>query len=96
MDILQKKNTYMKENEIKLLDRETCSFKVRVCHIYWSKINSKLFLPNAIVFLVCFSYRSLVKAIGIGKSLVSSRDFFFVREFVRELVVKNFHSVKGS
>ena len=54
----RKKNRYMVESEIRLLDGETCLSKIIICHVCHN--NSKLFFPKAIVFLGCFSYRSLV------------------------------------
>ena len=56
----RKKNTYMVEIEIRPLKGETCLSKIIICHVCWSETNSKLFLPKTIVFLGCFSYRSLV------------------------------------
>ena len=55
-----RKNTYMVKSEIRLLDGETCLSKIIICDICWRKINSKLFFAKAIVFLDCFSTRSLV------------------------------------
>ena len=56
----RKKNAYIVESEIRLLDGETCLSKIVICHNCWSEINSKFFFPKVIVFLGSSSYRSLV------------------------------------
>ena len=50
-----KKNTYVVESEIKLLDGETCLSKIIICHVCWSETNSKLFSQGPLCSWVVFS-----------------------------------------